>query len=169
MTKVDAGFQAIGSAQAKILILGSMPGVASLQAQAYYAHPRNAFWRILETVYEAKANSSYEQRCKLLEQNHIMVWDVIARAARKGSLDSAIEAATITVNDFSFLQQPNCEISTVLCNGAKAFDLFKRQVVKKMETKQTVHLLPSTSPANAATSFDKKLLAWQTALALGIK
>ena len=163
---LEHGLAAIGSSQPTLLILGSMPSVASLQSQAYYAHPRNAFWRIIETAYAAPASDNYEQRCALLAANNIMVWDVIKAAKRKGSLDSAIETATISINNFDFLCAPHCKVGRVLCNGGKAFSLFNKHVIAQHRLAQQVLQLPSTSPANAATAFEQKLAIWQQALTL---
>ena len=83
----------------QILILGSLPSVASVTQQQYYAHPQNAFWRIIEALFAERQPLTYAQRIALLKQHRIALWDVIASAKREGSLDSAIEAASVVPND----------------------------------------------------------------------
>lgn len=142
------------------LILGSMPGVKSLERAQYYAHPRNAFWRIMAALFGAPYPfASYDDKLNLLLKHHIALWDVISTCARAGSLDSDIRNAV--PNDFErfFKQYP--QIKTVFFNGQKAYDSF----IKAFKTAPFVNALtlvplPSTSPANAHLSFDDKLTAW---------
>jgi len=163
-TAAQAGLPAIGSIQARILILGSMPSVASLAAQAYYAHPRNAFWSIIQAVFKAGECETDKARRELLEQHAIRVWDVIAQAKRQGSLDSAIEADGLVINNFDFLQEANTSVQRILCNGAKAHQLFTKHVAKPLNLQQQLIQMPSTSPAHASLSFEQKLAVWQQAL-----
>lgn len=143
------------------LILGSMPGVKSLEQAQYYAHPQNAFWRIMAALFNTPYPfDSYDGKLNLLLKHHIALWDVISTCARDGSLDSDIRNAV--PNDFErfFKQYPN--IKTVFFNGQKAYDSF----VKAFKTAPFVNALtlvplPSTSPANAHLSFDDKLRAWE--------
>jgi hypoxanthine-DNA glycosylase len=138
-------------------VLGSLPGVASIEAGQYYAHPRNAFWPIMAELVGAAGD--YEDRCDVLMTHGIAVWDVLAESVRPGSLDSAIRMQTAIVNDFDalFARQPALEL--ICLNGRKAGDVFSRRVVPPDEVR--VAVLPSTSPANAAMRFDEKLARWR--------
>jgi len=152
------GFEPIGAEKPKLLILGSMPGQASLEAHQYYAHPRNAFWPIMADILAIDINDSYSERCEALAVAGVMVWDVIAHCEREGSLDSSIKGNALQVNDFTFLQEA-CEIA-VLCNGGKAYELFVKQVVKPLAITNSVYKLPSTSPAYAAKTLQSKKADW---------
>ncbi len=137
-----------------------MPGIESIKQNQYYAHPRNAFWPIMHKIFNIDLTVDYEDKCKQLCKHQVMVWDVIASASRKGSLDSAIDTPSILVNDFDFLLNPNCTIDTILCNGGKAYDLFNQHVVKPLNITVPVNKLPSTSPAYASIRFEQKLHEW---------
>ncbi|MEQ8426536.1 MAG: DNA-deoxyinosine glycosylase [Gammaproteobacteria bacterium] len=163
----NTGFAPIARKDARILILGSMPSEKSLQQQQYYAHPRNAFWPIICRLFNAPLDLSYSQKQQLLMENRIALWDVLHSCFRSGSLDSAIDPTTANCNDFkSFLQQYP-QIEHVFFNGAKAEQLFRCQVLKELDAQYlSYQRLPSTSPANAALSMEKKLAKWKEALAL---
>lgn len=157
---ISHGFDAIAPSQARYLILGSMPGQASLKAQQYYAHPRNAFWPIMMEWFQMDAGASYDQRCQTLMANGVMLWDVLKAAHRPGSLDSAIDTKSMQVNDFQFLKQSG-HIEAVFCNGGKAYDLFLAKVIKPLGIRHIpVFKMPSTSPAHASMSLDEKKLQW---------
>src|SRR5690606_29512 len=114
------GFPPLLAPGARVLILGSMPGAASLRAQAYYAHPRNAFWPIMGALYGFEPAAPYDVRCAALTSAGVAVWDVLQACERPGSLDAAIVADSRVANDFSglFAQQPT--IRRILFNGATA-------------------------------------------------
>lgn len=145
--------------RAKILILGSMPSSASISAQAYYAHPQNAFWKIIVRLLNAPPHLSYPQRCRMLRQNGIALWDVLAACERVGSLDSAIVKGSEQVNDIHGLLTDHPAITTIATNGGTARTLFCRHFKKITETHQVV-FLPSTSPANARMRFEEKYERW---------
>lgn len=149
---------------ARVLIVGSMPGRASLVAGRYYAHPRNAFWPILGALLGFAADAPYERRCQALAGAGIALWDVLASCEREGSLDGAISRARRTANDFEavFASQPG--LGTVLCNGGTSHDLFVRHVVPTLPRRPDVVRLPSTSPAHASRSQAAKQAAWASAL-----
>lgn len=154
-------------ATAKVLIVGSMPGVASLQAQRYYAHPRNAFWPIVGAICGFDAALDYEARLDELRTAGIALWDVLHSCVREGSLDSDIDAASVEPNDFAGFFAAHGAIAAVLCNGGTAFTAYTRRVVPALSAPFAalpVERLPSTSPAHAGMSFDDKLAAWQAAL-----
>ena len=143
------------------LILGSLPSVASLSEQQYYAHPQNAFWRIIEALFANGASCTYAQRVELLKQNRIALWDVIATAKREGSLDRAIQSETVIHNDINGLLYAHPSIQSIYLNGGVATTLFKRHIAKQLSTKVQIISLPSTSPANARMGFEEKLMRWQ--------
>lgn len=157
------GFKLIHAQDPHWMILGTMPSVQSLEQAFYYAHPRNAFWPIMSDLVDMPI-SSKEEKVALVKRAGLVLWDVLQSCERKGSLDSAIKDAS--ANDFAqlFLLYPN--IKTVVLNGQKAEQLFKRYVVKKQQIPENINylVLPSTSPANAAKSFEDKRLFWQEKL-----
>ena len=158
-------FAPVADATARVLILGSMPGVESLRAGQYYAHPRNAFWRIMGELVGAAPDLAYTARIQRLRIAGIAMWDVLAACMRDGSLDTAIEAHSIIANDLvSFLAQHR-GITHVFFNGATAERCFVRHVQPQLETGALqLQRLPSTSPAHAAMSYAKKLQAWRSIL-----
>lgn len=144
----------------RILILGSFPGAASLQAQQYYAHPRNQFWRLLSAVLgDDLAALPYEKRLQALLTHRIGLWDVIALCEREGSLDSAIRRAQ--ANDFAALRQ-QCPQLVRICFNGKTSGKFEEQFARAgFDTL----VLPSSSPANAQASFEQKLAVWRSIIA----
>ena len=156
------GFPPIVSINSRVLILGSMPSVASLDAQQYYAHPRNAFWPIQQALWGISAQASYTQRVQVLQASGVAVWDVLAACKREGSLDSAIDSDSVKINDFKCFFDEYRHIKAVFFNGATAENYFKKYVLVKISLPALVlKRLPSTSPAHASLSFEKKLAQWQ--------
>jgi hypoxanthine-DNA glycosylase len=157
-------FPPIENTRARVLILGSMPGGASLRAAQYYAHPQNLFWRIMGDLLGAEPDSSYAARVRLLKANGIALWDVLESCVREGSLDSSIEEATIAVNDFASFFRTHPKIARVFFNGAKAESTYRRYVLgnASLALPNLNYLrLPSTSPAHASLSFKQKRDAWK--------
>lgn len=160
MTTIHS-FAPIVSKNSHTLILGSMPGIASLTARSYYAHPRNAFWPIMGELFEAGPNLDYEDRVASLRRHGIAVWDVMKLCTRSGSLDSAIVESSIEINDIAALLDSHPSISRIFFNGAKAEASYRRYAPTAVRTAEvTTALLPSTSPAHASMSFETKLAAW---------
>ena len=158
-------FEPIEDRNAEILILGSMPGRASLIAGQYYAHAQNAFWRIISELIELDAAAPYETRVRGLKSSRIALWDVLHSCTREGSLDSMIEHDTQTANDFRMFFRTHRKISHVFFNGIKAEACFKRHVLPDIDGGSVSYArLPSTSPANASMSFADKLGAWRAIL-----
>lgn len=155
-------FPPVVNMEARILILGSMPGEASLSAREYYAFGRNAFWRIMCELLGTNAELPYEKRLEDLQRAGIALWDVIEACERSGSLDSAIIQSTLVANNFStFLERwPN--IKTICFNGKSVERLFRTHVIKKQRIREGLRMfaLPSTSPANAQYTFEQKLTMW---------
>ena len=163
-------FPPIESSRAQVLILGSMPGGASLAAGQYYAHPQNLFWRIMVTLLGAKPGLSYAARTRLLKANGIALWDVLESCVREGSLDSSIEEASIAVNDFASFYRSHLRVGRVYFNGAKAEAAYRRYVIPSLgdnSSQLKYFRLPSTSPAHAALSLDKKRDAWKAVFGPG--
>ena len=162
------GFPPLARADARILILGSMPGDASLQAAAYYAHPRNAFWPIMGAACGAAPDLPYAERVVRLQAAGIALWDVVGRCRRQGSLDAAIEAGSVEVNDFLTFFQVHRSIRQIFFNGTAARDLFQRHVRPQLAglPELPMYCLPSTSPANAACRPAEKTAIWLAALGL---
>ena len=157
------GFSALSLPTARVLVLGSMPGAASLRAQQYYAHPRNSFWPIMARIAGFDAASPYGERVHALTRAGFAVWDVLRSCVRSGSLDSAIQAGTQVPNDFASFFAEHPGIRVVCFNGAKAATLFARHVTPTLPSTLELELLqlPSTSPANAGVSRAEKLRAWR--------
>jgi len=155
------GFPPVAGPRARCLILGSMPGRASLQADQYYAHERNAFWRIMGELFGAGPDQSYAQRLATLQAAGIALWDVIAACERAGSLDADIVGASVRANDFAAFLRQQPEIRRVFFNGAAAEAAFRRYVLPGLAGRPLLlQRLPSTSPAHAARSYGEKLAAW---------
>lgn len=155
-------FSFLAAPDSRVLILGSMPGVASLQAQQYYANPRNAFWPIMASLLGFDLALPYEQRLAQLTAKRIALWDVLASCERPGSLDSNIARDSERPNDFVSLFARCRQIRAVACNGGTAYALFRRHVLPLVDlTGIAVLSLPSTSPAHAGKSFAAKLAEWQ--------
>ncbi len=157
------GFAPIADERAKVLVLGTLPGVASLNAGEYYANPQNGFWRIMGELFKWPLGLPYQERANRLVSAGVALWDVCEAAHRPGSLDTAIETESVSANDFEvfFREHPNVRL---LCfNGAKAAALYRRMVHPKLpEPMKSIQCetLPSTSPANASIRYSDKLLQW---------
>lgn len=157
------GFPPIADPSARLLILGSMPGTESLRANQYYAHPRNALWRIVGDFLGTGLGESYPARCERLMSTGIALWDVLASCTRAGSLDTAISDAL--ANDFAVFLAAHPHITHIYFNGATAEKSFRRLVLPSLEPRAIRYQrLPSTSPAHAALSYAEKLAAWTLAL-----
>jgi len=157
-------FAPIENRSARVLVLGSMPGRASLDAQQYYAHPRNAFWKIMAALLRQPGLASlpYPRRIATLRKSDIALWDVLGSCTREGSLDSDIDDSSIVPNDFAGFFRRHPHVRRVFFNGAKAEQAYRRFVLPNLEGDTRGYLrLPSTSPAHASLSFDAKLEAWR--------
>ena len=165
MTRVQS-FEPIVGHQPRIIILGSMPGVASLEAVQYYAHPRNAFWPIMEALFGIDHGASYQVRVRELSRQPLILWDTLQACHRPGSLDSNIDVNSAHANDFPGLLQRYPEIRAILFNGATSEKYFRKLVTPILPKPLAIELLrmPSTSPAHAGMSFKQKLKAWRRLL-----
>lgn len=159
-------FLPIVNDRVRVLILGSMPGQASLTADQYYAHPRNSFWRIMGDILVFDFTASYEYRLEQLLKNRIGLWDVAHHCKREGSLDSNIEMSSVKPNLIHDLYKDSVELSAILFNGKKAAELYERHCNSVIPESGEIqyYTLPSTSPANAMLSYSDKLELWRSAL-----
>ena len=152
-----------GPSTARILVLGSMAGRTSLDAQQYYAHPRNAFWPIVAAHCGIDPASDYPTRVQALLDAGIVLWDVLAQCRRPGSLDSAIELASAQPNAIAELLDAHPAIARVCCNGAAAAKLYRHFKLPGAPRIEVIQL-PSTSPAHAGMPLAEKMRRWHAAL-----
>ena len=160
------GFPPISRADARILILGSMPSRESLARQQYYAHPRNAFWPIMTSLL-AIDSQTYEGRAEGVRSRGVAIWDVLGACFRPGSLDADIDDTSLVPNDFQpfFRNQP--DLRRIFFNGAKAESVYVKRVLPGLNAEAAAlprQRLPSTSPAHAAMSLEEKTAAWRVIL-----
>ncbi len=155
-------FAPVVDERAHTLVLGSMPGLRSLAASEYYAHPQNAFWRLMGELLGAHREIAYAQRLQILQDQGIALWDVLKCCVRGGSLDSAIVEDSIEPNDLPGLLASHPRITRVFFNGGKAEASYRRYVKLPagLVAPQT-RRLPSTSPAHASAHYAAKLAAWR--------
>lgn len=154
------GLPPVVTLDTRLVVLGSFPGEASLATQQYYGHPRNHFWPILSALWkEDLVSLDYPARLDVLARRHIGLWDVYATCRREGSLDSAIRDAV--PNDLSRLTALAPSLAAVVHNGGESAR--SRRLAEALGV--AVYRLPSTSPANASWSFDRKVAAWRDVFA----
>lgn len=151
-----SSFPPIIDKNSKIIILGSIPGVKSLEKQEYYGHPQNKFWKIIFELFNEEFSEDYTEKIKILKKNHIALWDVIDSCERKGSLDSEIKNEE--ANPILELLEKHQKISAIFCNGGKSFKILQQILGKNF--KIPIIQLPSTSPLHTI-SFEKKLENWK--------
>jgi len=160
-----SSFLPIEGESARVLILGSMPGVTSLNANQYYAHPQNAFWKIICAITNRPATASYDERVAALKQSGIALWDVLESCIRPGSLDADIDMNTAKANDIPALLQRQPGIKTICFNGATAEKIFNKRILPTLEYTHIKYVrLPSTSPAHARMSLENKTAMWCSAI-----
>lgn len=151
------GFPFEAGADARVLVLGSMPGIASLRAGQYYAHPRNAFWPIVFSLWDAPLAADYAQRLAFARAHRIALWDAAHTCEREGSLDADMRRAE--PNDFDGLMALAPGIRTVLCNGAASHAIVMRSGFPARYGLRVLRM-PSTSPAHTMP-FEQKRAAWR--------
>ncbi|MDP1685845.1 DNA-deoxyinosine glycosylase [Hydrogenophaga sp.] len=149
------GLPPVLDANTRVLVLGSFPGVASLRAQQYYGHPQNQFWKILGALWQLPLPAmAYPERVAALLAHGLGVWDVYGACEREGSLDANIQNAEL--NDFAWVLRSCPRLEAIAHNGGESF----RHARHTEQLGLPVYKLPSTSPANASWSFDRKLAVW---------
>ncbi len=165
-------FGPISGIRPQVLVLGSMPGPASLAARQYYAHPSNCFWRVLAAVTGIPADAPYALRCDGLKRVGLALWDVIAECRRTGSADQNIERDDLKLHDVAGWLRRHPTVHTVVFNGGYAEQLFRRRILPRLGQRAAalrLLRLPSTSPAHARRSERTKTNIWHQALrTLGI-
>jgi double-stranded uracil-DNA glycosylase len=167
-TPLSVGFPPVADADARVLVLGSLPGRKSLEMGEYYAQPHNAFWKIMGRLFGAEPALPYAARLTRLRAHGVAVWDVLAAGEREGSLDAAIVRSSIVVNDFGAFFARHRQIGLICFNGNTAAALFRRKALPVLAPEWAAletRVLPSTSPAYASLRFEHKLARWSAALA----
>ncbi len=158
MTALLQGLAPVIARHSRLVVLGSFPGEASLRAQQYYGHPRNHFWPLLSAIWGVDLVAApYAQRVAEARRRGLGLWDIYARCRREGSLDQAIEDAEF--NDLTSLRRRAPGLRLVAHNGGESARAMKQVQALGLP----VLRLPSSSPANASWSFDRKLQAWRAA------
>ncbi len=140
----------------KVLILGSFPSVKSREAQFFYGHPQNRFWKVLAAVFSEKLPEAISEKREFLLRNHVALWDVIHSCEIVGSSDSSIKS--VTPNDLRLILDA-ADIEKVFVNGKTAEKYYKKYIEKPLGIK--AYCLPSTSPANAAWNLERLIEAWK--------
>jgi hypoxanthine-DNA glycosylase len=160
---VVQSFDPIIGTNPRVLILGSMPGVASLEAQQYYAHPRNGFWPIMARLFNVEWAEDYATRIEQLRQLPVILWDVLRSCRREGSLDADICSSEFEPNAIGDLLVKYDSLRLIAFNGATAEKFFRQQVAPSIPNLQRFELLrlPSTSPAHASKNLAQKLEDWR--------
>lgn len=158
MSEVLQGLAPVIGHDTRLVVLGSFPSVASLRAQQYYAHPRNQFWPLLSAIWGVDLVAMpYPDRLAEVKRRGLGIWDVYASCRREGSLDSAIEDGA--PNDLAGLKRRAPKLQAIAHNGGES----ARAMAVTRALGVAVLRLPSTSPANASWSFERKLAAWREA------
>ncbi len=162
------GFDPICDRNARVLILGTLPGADSLRLGQYYANSRNNFWNIMGALTGANSKIAYDERLRILAKSGVALWDVYHSAKRAGSTDPGIQGRTAIVNNFAdfFRAYPN--IRLICFNGKAAEKEFRRKIFD-IQSVIEIMVLPSTSPSNTRLTTAQKLECWRDALAKGIK
>ena len=155
-------FEPVADPMSRVLILGTMPGKASLRERRYYAHPRNLFWTVTGAVLGFNPEEPYGNRLRAMRSAGVALWDVLKSCERKGSLDSDIDISTEVPNDLPAFLAAHPRIGRICFNGARAEALFSKYVKPLLLNRKAVYIrLPSTSPANASITIEKKMVAWR--------
>ncbi len=165
MTLVHS-FEPIVGRDPSIVILGSMPGVVSLQAVQYYANPHNAFWAIIAELFGIDTECNYESRIRQISRSPLILWDTLKACHREGSLDSKILRQQVEANNVAGLVEQHSSLRVIAFNGAASAKYFDQLEKHRLPANHRLELikLPSTSPANAAMNFEQKLAAWRKLL-----
>lgn len=155
----------VANHRSKLLVVGSMPGTISLERNEYYAHPQNRFWRLMDDIVHVRREEDYADRIDALLDRGIALWDVLKHCTRVGSLDRNIPAPSEVPNEFAGFLDDHPTIGTMLFNGRKAADAFRRHVEsgmpERLRGRLEMHAMPSTSPANTRFNYVELLAPWR--------
>lgn len=162
MTELLEAFPPILPHKPHTLILGTMPGIKSLQANQYYAHPQNQFWKFMGDIYGAGPSLPYQKRVQVLKKQGVAVWDVVRACTRKGSMDSEIQNEI--PNNFEEFYNKHPTIKLVVFDSLTAEKIYNRRVLPTLTRKLKYIRVPSPSPAHARISYATKLAIWSAAL-----
>jgi hypoxanthine-DNA glycosylase len=157
-------FPPIAAADARVLILGTAPSIASLAKQQYYGHPQNAFWPIMGRLFGADRDLAYDERKRIVCEHGVAIWDVFRECYRAGSLDTSIHAESESPNDIAAFLKRHSDVREIFFNGGKAESAFRRHslpLVEELGRDIRYTRLPSTSPAHAGRTFEQKLALWR--------
>lgn len=157
---LEHGFGPEFDKESKVLILGSFPSVKSREISFYYGHPRNRFWFILSKFFNAEMPKSIDDKRTFVHLHHVALYDVIDSCEIVGSSDASIKNV-VTTDIFQILNK--AKIAKILCNGATSGRLFEKYQLPQLGA-VSYEILPSTSPANAASSFERLYEIWAKAL-----
>lgn len=152
---IDHPFDPVFDSDSRLFILGSFPSVKSREQMFFYGHPRNRFWKVISSVFEEMTPETISEKKKFLLEHHLALWDVIASCEIAGSSDSSI--TNVRVNDLSPILRAS-KITSIYVNGTKAYELYMKYTYPT--TGIPAVKLPSTSPANAAYSFERLVSEW---------
>jgi double-stranded uracil-DNA glycosylase len=159
------GFEAIETKDAKVLILGTIPGQESLRVMQYYADKKNSFWFIMGRLFGANPNSSYGERVEILRKSGLALWDALASAERIGSKDNKIVPGSEIPNDFCRFFEQHTVVLCVFFNGRYAEKLFRKLVLPNLPGQTCSFLklrrLPSTSGTNTHLTKEEKFEKWK--------
>ncbi len=158
-TTVTHPFAPIYNSSSQILILGSIPSVRSRENNFFYGHPQNRFWKVLSALLNCETPETVEQKTQMLLDNHIAIWDTVAKCDISGSSDASIK--NVVPTDISPIIS-GANIRAVFTNGATSQKYFNRFQAKALNIQAIV--LPSTSPANASKNLEKLIEAWKVIL-----
>jgi hypoxanthine-DNA glycosylase len=152
----------------RVLLLGTVPSLRSLEMHQSYAHPHNLFWPFMGVLYDAGPELPYPERIARLHAAGVGIWDVLKDCHRPGSLDSSIRIDSEVPNDIPGLLEDYPTIRAIALNGGKAQQVFARRILPAIPAGRRDALdilaLPSTSPANASIPRDVKLDRWRVLL-----
>ena len=157
-------FEPVADENSRLLILGTMPSVKSLEESFYYAHPRNAFWPMISEILNEPLPHTAEEKKEMLIKHHIALWDVAKSCVREGSLDSSMK--DVELNDFRAFFDKYPRIERVLLNGGTAWELYHR-LPEEIVRSRPCAKLPSTSPAYTL-KYERKLSIWREEINRGL-
>ncbi|MBE5960443.1 MAG: DNA-deoxyinosine glycosylase [Lachnospiraceae bacterium] len=152
----EHNIEPVYNAGSRVLILGSFPSVKSREAEFFYSHPKNRFWKVLPALFEEEEPVTTEDKKTFLLSHGIALWDVIASCEIAGSSDSSIQ--NVELNDISRILKA-ADIKAIYANGTKAATLYEKYI--RPVTGREIMKLPSTSPANASWSLERLIQEWK--------